>query len=64
MVIVNGALEPRDLPAPEPGAREALVRVRASALNSADLAHRTGAYTLPAPRTCLSRLPGWNSRAR
>ena len=43
-------LEIRDVPRPEPGTEQVLVRVRASALNRADLIQRAGRY--PAP-------PGW-----
>ena len=43
-------LEVRDVPRPTPSADEVLVRVRASALNRADLLQRRGRY--PAP-------PGW-----
>ena len=43
-------LEVRDLARPEPGVGEVLVRIRASALNRADLLQREGRY--PAP-------PGW-----
>ncbi|HEY2378329.1 MAG TPA: NAD(P)H-quinone oxidoreductase [Gemmatimonadaceae bacterium] len=43
-------LEVRDAVRPEPGAGEVLVRIRASALNRADLLQREGRY--PAP-------PGW-----
>src|SRR5438105_4437746 len=43
-------LEIRDVERPEPGSGEVLVRVRASALNRADLLQREGRY--PAP-------PGW-----
>ena len=37
-------LELRDVPTPEPGAEQILVRVRASALNRADLLQRRGNY--------------------
>jgi putative PIG3 family NAD(P)H quinone oxidoreductase len=40
-------LELRDVPAPEPGAGEARVRVRATAVNRADLLQRMGAYAAP-----------------
>ena len=43
-------LEVRDVARPEPGTGEVLVRIRASALNRADLLQREGRY--PAP-------PGW-----
>src|SRR5688572_10963719 len=37
----------RELPRPEPGPEELLVRVRASALNRGDLLMRSGEYPLP-----------------
>lgn len=46
----------RDLPDPEPGAEQILVRVRASALNRADLLQRRGAY--PAPPGAPADVPG------
>jgi NADPH:quinone reductase-like Zn-dependent oxidoreductase len=48
--IVNptqGKLELRDLPLPEPGAGEARVRVRACAVNRADLLQVKGVYPAP-----------------
>src|SRR5262245_26878800 len=45
----SGTLEPRDVPEPAPGPREVLIRVKATALNRADLAQRRGGY--PAQRT-------------
>ena len=45
----SGTLERREVPEPVPGPREVLLRVRATALNRADLAQRRGGY--PAPRT-------------
>jgi NADPH2:quinone reductase len=51
MVIIpaanGGTLELRDVPEPVPGPGELLVRVRATALNRADLAQRRGAYPAP-----------------
>ena len=44
-----GSLELRDVPTPAPGPHEVLIRVKATALNRADLAQRRGGY--PAPRT-------------
>src|SRR5689334_23592511 len=41
-------LEVRDVARPEPGEGEVLVRVRASALNRADLLQRAGRYPAPA----------------
>lgn len=46
----------RDVPTPEPGARDLLVRVHASALNRADLLQRRGAY--PAPPGVPADVPG------
>lgn len=43
----GGTLELRDVPQPQPGAGELLVRVKATALNRADLAQRRGAYPRP-----------------
>jgi len=51
MVIVpstdGGTLELRQVPDPVPGPDELLVRVKATALNRADLAQRRGAYPAP-----------------
>lgn len=48
MVIVSGeqggTLELRDVPDPVPGPQEILIRVKATALNRADLAQRQGGY--------------------
>lgn len=49
-------LEIQDVPAPEPGPREILVRVHASALNRADLLQRLGRY--PAPPDVPRDIPG------
>lgn len=49
-------LEVRDVPRPVPGDGEVLVRVRASALNRADLLQRRGNY--PAPADVPSDIPG------
>jgi NADPH2:quinone reductase len=49
-------LELRDLARPEPGSAEVLVRVRATALNRADLLQREGRY--PAPPGAPSDIPG------
>ena len=49
-------LEVRDVPTPEPGAEQILVRVRASALNRADLLQRRGLY--PAPPGAPADIPG------
>jgi putative PIG3 family NAD(P)H quinone oxidoreductase len=49
-------LEIRDVPTPAPAANEVLVRVRASALNRADLLQRRGRY--PAPPGSPADIPG------
>lgn len=49
-------LEEREIASPEPGRGEALVRVRATALNRADLLQRRGRY--PAPPGAPSDVPG------
>jgi len=49
-------LELRDLPRPEPGADQVLVRVRATALNRADALQRAGRY--PAPAGAAAEVPG------
>ena len=49
-------LELADKPRPEPGEREILVRVRATALNRADLLQRMGRY--PAPKGSPADIPG------
>jgi len=49
-------LELRDVPRPEPGAELLLIRVRASALNRADLLQRQGRY--PAPPGAPADVPG------
>ena len=49
-------LELRDVPRPEPGYGQVLVRVRASALNRADLLQREGRY--PAPPDAPPQIPG------
>ena len=49
-------LELRDVERPEPGAGEVLVRVRATALNRADLMQREGRY--PPPPGAPSDIPG------
>ncbi|HET9425776.1 MAG TPA: NAD(P)H-quinone oxidoreductase [Gemmatimonadaceae bacterium] len=50
------ALEIRDVPRPEPGPGEVLVRVRATALNRADVLQREGRY--PAPAGAPPDIPG------
>ena len=49
-------LEVREVPRPVPGEGEVLVRVRASALNRADLLQRRGHY--PAPSGAPQDIPG------
>src|SRR5687768_4687538 len=54
--IVDGELEVREHPDPEPGAGEVLVRVRAAGLNGADMLQRKGLY--PAPPGSPQDIPG------
>ena len=54
--IVDGRVEVRDHPDPEPGAGELLVRVRAAGINSADLLQARGLY--PAPPGSPPDIPG------
>src|SRR5438128_567991 len=49
-------LEIRAVPAPQPAANEVLVRVRATALNRADILQREGRY--PAPPDAPPDIPG------
>jgi NADPH2:quinone reductase len=42
-------LQIEELPTPEPGANQALVRVEAAGVNYIDVYHRTGLYPLPVP---------------
>lgn len=49
-------LEVREVPRPAPGSNEVLVRVRASAINRADLLQRAGRY--PAPPGAAADIPG------
>ncbi|MBS2014665.1 MAG: NAD(P)H-quinone oxidoreductase [Deltaproteobacteria bacterium] len=49
-------LELRDVPMPEPSVGQVRVRVRASAVNRADLIQRLGAY--PAPKDAPADIPG------
>ena len=53
---MDGHLEIRDHPDPEPGAGEVLVRVRGAGLNGADLLQRKGGY--PAPPGSPPDIPG------
>lgn len=54
--IVNGTLEVREHPDPEPGRGEVLVRVRSAGLNNADLMQIAGLY--PAPPGSPADIPG------
>ena len=56
VTIVDGALEVRDHPDPEPGPGEVLVSVRAAGLNGADMLQRRGLY--PAPPGSPQDIPG------
>lgn len=52
----NEVVRVLERPAPEPGAREVLVRVRRASLNPADIAQREGRY--PAPAGAPADVPG------
>ena len=54
--IQEGEVVVAERPAPEPGAGELLVRVRAAGLNGADMLQRAGAY--PAPPGAPADIPG------
>jgi NADPH:quinone reductase-like Zn-dependent oxidoreductase len=54
--IVDGEIEIRDHPDPQPGTGQILVRVRAAGLNSADLLQKMGAY--PPPPGVPADIPG------
>lgn len=56
VTIVDGKLEWREHPEPQPGAGELLVRVRAAGLNSADRMQVAGFY--PAPPGSPADIPG------
>jgi NADPH:quinone reductase len=56
VTVVDGHLEWREHPDPEPGAGELLIEVRAAGLNSADMAQRLGLY--PAPPGSPADIPG------
>jgi len=56
VTIVDGALEWREHPDPEPGPDEVLVAVRAAGLNSADMLQHQGLY--PAPPGAPTDIPG------
>jgi putative PIG3 family NAD(P)H quinone oxidoreductase len=56
VTIVDGALEWREHPDPEPGTGEVLVRVRAAGCNSADRLQVAGLY--PAPPGSPADIPG------
>src|ERR671911_1884790 len=57
VTIVEGALEWRSRPDPEPGPTDLLVRARAAGLCRTDLLHRDGLYP-PPPGTTPPELPG------
>jgi NADPH2:quinone reductase len=52
----SSVLEKRDIDPPRPGRHEILVRIRASALNRADISQRRGSY--PAPPGVPADIPG------
>jgi putative PIG3 family NAD(P)H quinone oxidoreductase len=54
--IVNGEIECRDHPDPEPGPGQVLIRVRAAGLNAADLHQKAGGY--PPPPGIPADIPG------
>lgn len=56
VTVVDGALQWREHPDPEPGPGELLVAVRAAGLNHADLLQRAGLY--PAPPGVSPDIPG------
>ena len=56
VTIVEGALEWRSRPDPEPGPTDLLVRARAAGLCRADFLHRDGLYP-PPPGTTPPELP-------
>ena len=56
VTIVDGRLEWREQPDPEPGPEDLLVAVRAAGINGADLLQRRGRY--PAPAGIPADLPG------
>ena len=56
VTIVEGELEWREHPDPEPGDRDLLVRVESAGVNAADLIQRIGLY--PAPPGAPSDIPG------
>jgi NADPH2:quinone reductase len=56
VTVVDGHLELRDHPDPEPGPGQVLVAVRSAGINNADLGQRDGHY--PAPPDCPPDIPG------
>src|SRR5437016_5434687 len=52
------ALEMVDIPTPDPGPKQALVRIEASGVNFIDVYHRTGLYKLDLPFTPGSEAAG------
>ena len=55
-------LEIRDVPAPQPGLDEVLVRVHGTGLNRADLLQRAGRYAAPAD--AAQNIPGLSLPAK
>lgn len=56
VTIIDGRIEVREHPDPEPGTGEILVRVRSAGLNNADLLQRSGLY--PPPPGVPPDIPG------
>ena len=54
--IIDGKIELRDQPDPEPGIGQLLIKVRAAGINSADLGQRAGFY--PPPPGVPADIPG------
>src|SRR6266568_166860 len=54
--IINGEIECRDHPDPEPGTGQILIKVRAAGLNAADLHQKAGGY--PPPPGIPPDIPG------
>ncbi len=57
-------LELREVPDPPFGAEEVLVRVRASAMNRADLLQRRGLYPAPPAPPRTSRASRWPEKSK
>src|SRR5438270_6762148 len=56
VTVVDGALEWREHPDPQPGSGELLIAVRAAGLNGGDMMQRRGLY--PAPPGAPADIPG------